>query len=110
VAIRFFFDDTNRTIQERYKNIFKDGQRTGNRHADENWDIMSGFGWLNTLYDLAFDGVFTSKNQSAIVSVQESNLYDVLTFLSWKSAKNEYESEVRSSMESEAESRQRSKR
>jgi len=71
---------------------------------------MSGFGWLNTLYDLAFDGVFTNHNKSAIVSVQESNLYEVLTFLSWKSAKNEYENEVRESMAQEAEAKQRSKR
>jgi hypothetical protein len=62
------------------------------------------------LYDLAFDGVFTNSNQSAIVSVQNTNLYEVLTFLSWKSAKNEYESEVRESMASEAEAKQRSKK
>lgn len=71
---------------------------------------MSGFGWLNTLYDLAFDGVFTRNNQSAIDSVQLTNMYEVFTFLSWKSAKNEYENEVRSSMEKEAEHRQRSKK
>jgi|19_taG_2_1085344.scaffolds.fasta_scaffold120375_2 hypothetical protein len=71
---------------------------------------MKGFGWLNTLYDLAIDGVFTRTPHNAIESVEKTNLFEVLTFLSWKSAKNEYENEVRASMESEAESRQRSKK
>mgnify|MGYP003630120664 FL=1 len=70
---------------------------------------MAGFGWLNTLYDLAVDGVFTRHPLSAIQSVEKTNLYDVFTFISWKSSKNEYENEVRKSMEDEAEQRQRNK-
>ena len=71
---------------------------------------MKGFGWLNTLYDLAKDNVFTFGNHNAINSVMKTNLYEVFTFLSWKSAQREYENEVRAAMEKEAEQKQRSKR
>tara|TARA_R110000744_G_scaffold168571_1_gene286278 strand:+ start:7656 stop:7868 length:213 start_codon:yes stop_codon:yes gene_type:complete len=70
---------------------------------------MEGYGWLNTLYDLSIDGVFTHGNKTAINSVMDTNLYEVFTFLSWKSSKNEYENTVRESMEQEAQIKQRKK-
>ena len=39
----------------------------------------------------------------------DTNLYEVFTFLSWKSSKNEYENTVRESMEQEAQIKQRKK-
>ena len=52
------------------------------------------FGWLNSLYVLAEKGVFKIEGKNEIESVKETNLYKVLTYLSWISAKNEYESRV----------------
>lgn len=52
------------------------------------------FGWLNSLYVLAEKGVFNKDGKNKIESVKETNLYKVLTYLSWITAKNEYESKV----------------
>jgi len=52
---------------------------------------MKPFGWLNTLYDIAFDGVFTKDGKDAMQSVKDEKLYKVLTYLSWKTAKGDYE-------------------
>lgn len=52
------------------------------------------FGWLNSLYVLAEKGIFKMDGKNDIDSVKETNLYKVLTYLSWITAKNEYESKV----------------
>ncbi len=52
------------------------------------------FGWLNSLYVLAEKGIFNQEGMNSVDSVKNSNLYKVLTYLSWISAKNEYESKV----------------
>jgi hypothetical protein len=52
------------------------------------------FGWLNSLYVLAEKKVFDIKGYDSIESVKRTNLYKVLTYLSWITAKNEYESKV----------------
>jgi|TARA_R100000084_G_scaffold98472_2_gene52562 hypothetical protein len=52
------------------------------------------FGWLNSLYVLAEKGIFKVDGKNHIDSVKDTNLYKVLTYLSWITAKNEYESKV----------------
>jgi len=52
------------------------------------------FGWLNSLYVLAEKGIFNIEGKNNVDSVKDTNLYNVLTYLSWISAKNEYESRV----------------
>ena len=52
------------------------------------------FGWLNSLYVIAEKGVFTVDGYNGIDSVKQTNLYKVLSYLSWITAKNEYESKV----------------
>lgn len=52
------------------------------------------FGWLNSLYLLAEKGVFKLEKMNNIDSVKNTDLYKVLTYLSWINAKNEYESKV----------------
>tara|TARA_B100000963_G_scaffold114159_1_gene99360 strand:+ start:1048 stop:1284 length:237 start_codon:yes stop_codon:yes gene_type:complete len=52
------------------------------------------FGWLNSLYLLAERGVFKIDKMNDIESVKNTDLYKVLTYLSWINAKNEYESKV----------------
>lgn len=56
---------------------------------------MKPYGWLNTLYDIALDGIFTRDGKDAVQSVKDEKLYKVLTFVSWKTAKNDYEIAVR---------------
>ena len=55
---------------------------------------LEPFGWLNSLYMLAEKGVFKIKGRDGIDSVKDTNLYNVLTYLSWITAKNTYESKV----------------
>ncbi len=62
---------------------------------------MKPYGWLNTLYDVAKTGLFTKYPDNAIDSVRNENLYVVLTYLSWKTANNEYNESVRNSVEDE---------
>ncbi len=57
-------------------------------------NYIKPFGWLNSLYILAEKGVFKIDGKNNIDSVKDANLYKVLTYLSWISAKNEYESKV----------------
>lgn len=46
---------------------------------------------MNSIYDIAIDGVFTKAwKYSAIESVEEAEIWDVLTYMSWKSATAEY--------------------
>ena len=52
------------------------------------------FGWLNSLYMIAEKGIFKIPSKNGIDSVRETNLYNVLTYLSWITAKNTYESKV----------------
>jgi|TARA_R100000656_G_scaffold12256_1_gene12786 hypothetical protein len=43
---------------------------------------------------IAEKGVFNTRKENGIESVFNANLYKVLTYLSWTTAKNEYESKV----------------
>ena len=40
---------------------------------------------------VAEKGIFTMEGKNNIDSVKESDLYKVLTYLSWQTAKNDYE-------------------
>tara|TARA_R110002074_G_scaffold161515_3_gene319707 strand:+ start:1304 stop:1471 length:168 start_codon:yes stop_codon:yes gene_type:complete len=46
------------------------------------------------VYDIAKDGIFTTGNLSAVESVLNSELYEIMTYLSWKSACGSYEEKV----------------
>lgn len=102
MGLPFFFEQTNTGLSKKYPNVFKGGQRNENRHAQKHWEIVEPYGWLNTLYDVAKTGLFTTPNDNAIDSVRNTNLYVIFTFISWKSAQNEYENAVRKGMEDEA--------
>ncbi len=52
---------------------------------------MKPYGWLNTLYDVALDGVFTQNGKDAMQSVKDEKLYKVLTYVSWKTSKSDFE-------------------
>ena len=52
------------------------------------------FGWLNSLYMLAEKKVFDIEGKNGIDSVKDTNLYNVMTYLSWITAKNTFENKV----------------
>ena len=71
---------------------------------------MKPYGWLNTLYDVANTGLFTRQPYNAIDSARDTDLYVVFTYLSWKTAKNEYENAVRKSAEEEQQAKANARR
>ena len=58
------------------------------------------FGWLNSLYALAKEGVFKMDGLNEIESVKSENLYKVFTYLSWQNAKSDYEGAVQEAIHS----------
>ena len=70
---------------------------------------MKPYGWLNTLYDVANTGLFTKAPHNPVDSVRHENLYVIFTYLSYSSAKNEYENAVREGMEKEAKAKANAK-
>ena len=90
MGVQFFFEQENNSITRRYQNLFRDGQTKSIAVAKAS-KIMKPFGWLNTLYDLSLDGVFTRDGKDAMQSVKDEKLYKVMTYLSWKTAKGDYE-------------------
>ena len=46
---------------------------------------------MNSLYMVAEKGIFKMERHNDIDSVKNTDLYKVLTYLSWQSAKNDYE-------------------
>lgn len=63
--------------------------------TSESSKIMQGFGWLNTLYTIAREGVFTKEPYNAVESVLKENLYSVFTYYSFKTAENEFNEAAR---------------
>ena len=89
MGYRFFFVSTREQIDELFPNLSKTGGDPKAAAAAKG--TIDGYGWLNSIYDLAKDGVFTKQPYNAINSVLITNLYEVLTYMSWKSACGEYE-------------------
>ena len=65
-------------------------------------DIIKSYGWLNSLYDIAKCGLFTTHPHNAVDSVRNENMWVIFTYLSWKTAQAEYESAVKESMHKES--------
>lgn len=59
------------------------------------------FGWLHSLFTLAKEKVFTINGMNEIDSVKNTNLYKILTYLSWQNAKGDYDGSVQEAIHSE---------
>ncbi len=96
MGVQFFFDSANRKISETYPFVF--GETTTSTGAVNTKGLyriyIKPFGWLNSLYMLAEKQVFNIDGKNPIDSVKNTNLYNVLTYLSWITAKNTYENKV----------------
>ena len=89
MGYRFFFVQTRKQINEQYPNLTKTGGDAKANAAAKG--TIDGYGWLNSVYTIAQDGVFNLPDHNPLNSVLLTNLYEVLTYLSWKSACTEYE-------------------
>lgn len=90
MGCRFFFDQTRNQVNEQYPNVFKAGKTTTAKKIAAKKTI-AGYGWLNSVYPLAKDGVFNLDKETPVNSVLKANLYEVLTYLSWQQACSDYE-------------------
>ena len=89
MGCRFFFEQVRTEIDVKFPNLSGDEGDPKSKIATKG--TIDGYGWLNSLYDVSKDGIFTKDSLSAVESVLITNLYEILTYLSWKSACNSYE-------------------
>ena len=98
MGVQFFFKHTKSQIDKSFPNVFGEGgrktQSSGVNTVGLYKKYIKPYGWLNSLYSLAKDDVFTVDGKNNIESVKDTNLYKVLTYMSWKTAVSDYESEV----------------
>ena len=88
MGCRFFFAQARESIHESYPNLYTDSGDAKARLASKG--TVDGYGWLNTLYDIAKEGLFTLPSQNAVNSVLLTDLYEILTYMSWKNACTAY--------------------
>ena len=96
MGVQFFFKHTKSQIDKSFPNVFggRKSSTGGVNTAGLYKKYIRPYGWLNSLYSLAKDNVFTVDGKNSIESVKETNLYKVLTYMSWKTAVSDYEAEV----------------
>ena len=96
MGVRFFFDQAKEKINDTFKYIFGDSSQGAMIVKTQKlYNIyVKPFGWLNSLYSIAEKGVFKTEGFNGVDSVKITNLYKVLSYLSWTTAKNQYESKV----------------
>ena len=95
MGVQFFFDYAKHKINKDFPNVFSERRGSGGKNRVSTVGLYNKFikpyGWLNSLYMVAEKGVFKMDGENNIDSVKKSNLYKVLTYLSWNTAKNDYE-------------------
>ena len=102
----FFFDSSSRHIEQKYPNL---KSNRADAIAKKVSNIISGYGWLNSIYAIAKDGIFTKQPYNAVESVEEEDVYKVLTYMSWKTAQSDYRYEYNKLKEKQNKQRQRLK-
>jgi hypothetical protein len=97
LGVQFFFDYAKSKINKDFPNVFGEGRgRAGTGKGRVSTvglytKFIKPYGWLNSLYMVAEKGIFKKEEMNNIDSVKNTNLYKVLTYLSWNTAKNDYE-------------------
>ena len=102
----FFFDSSSQHIEQKYPNL-KGGKRDA--IAKKVSGIIAGYGWLNSIYEIAKDNIFTKQPYNAIESVEEAGVYEVLTYMSWKTAQADYKYEYKKLADKQQKQRQKLK-
>jgi hypothetical protein len=89
LGCRFFFQQTRTEIDVKFPNL---SGGTGDPKAGiAAKGTIDGYGWLNSIYNIAKDGIFTKPEYSPIESVLQSGLYEIFTYLSWKNACGQFD-------------------
>ena len=97
MGVQFFFDNAKRKINSDFLNVFGENRGGGGGRKGKVSTVglynkfIKPYGWLNSLYMVAEKGIFRIEGYNDIDSVKETNLYKVLTYLSYNTAKNDYE-------------------
>jgi hypothetical protein len=92
LGCRFFFGKVRTEVDVRFPNLSESsGGKEESKSRIAAKGTIDGYGWLNSLYDVASSGIFTKNNLSPVESTLTTELYEVLTYLSWKSACNDFE-------------------
>tara|TARA_Y100000401_G_C8324855_1_gene227528 strand:+ start:25 stop:366 length:342 start_codon:yes stop_codon:yes gene_type:complete len=97
LGVQFFFTNSKRKINKNFSNIFGEDTRRGRGGKSKVSTVglyrkfIKPYGWLNSLYMIAEKGIFKVEGYNNVDSVKQTNLYKVLTYLSWITAKNDYE-------------------
>lgn len=91
MGCRFFFASARTVINDQFPNLSQGSKDHKAKVAAKG--TIDGYGWLNTLYDVAKENLFTIPGQRPLDSVLLTDLYEILTYLSWKSACNTYQDE-----------------
>ena len=89
----FLLRSTIGYVNNSYGNIFSGSGKIKYAKAAESSGI-NGFGWYLQIKSTAEKGVFTFGNNSPIKSVEKTNLYDFLLYLSACSAENKYQQKL----------------
>ena len=90
MGCRFFFVSARTVINDKFPNLSQGGDAKAKTAAKGTID---GYGWLNTVYDVAKENLFTIPGERPLDSVLLTDLYEILTYVSWKSACTTYEKE-----------------
>jgi hypothetical protein len=88
LGCRFFFEQVRTRVAEQFPNLSGSGDAKAKRAAKGTID---GYGWLNSVYRIAKDGIFTKGSMSPIESVLNAGLDEILTYLSWQNACSKFE-------------------
>ena len=100
MGVQFFFDFAKRKINKDFPNVFGENRARGGGGKGRVSTVglynkfIKPYGWLNSLYMIAEKRIFKKEGMNEVDSVKKTDLYKVLTYLSWATAKNDYENAV----------------
>ena len=89
MGCRFFFEQVRTRIADEFPNLSGGGGSNAAKRAAKG--TIDGYGWLNSVYRIAQDGIFTKGNESAVQSVLDAKLDEILTYLSWQNAVSKFD-------------------
>ena len=90
----FLLRRTLNYIHENYSPLFS-GKSQAKYAGAAKASGINGFGWYLQIKSVAEKNVFTHNNLSAIKSVERTNLYDFLLYITANASENLYQEKIR---------------